>query len=127
MTMQKFAIVDANGVPVLLGSNQIAMDGSVPIPEFDDLAGYAGKWWDGAAWQDRPRMPEPIIGAASMDWTGLPTGATATVTDGDTGAVLATATESGGAIDLTFGDPGRYLIDVTADAPWMPWAGEITC
>jgi len=125
--MQKFAIVGADGVPVQLGANAVAPEGAVAVPEFDDLAGYAAKWWDGAAWQARPELPCPEFDDAGLHWTGLPAGTLAVVEDGDTLQVLAEVPEEAGAITLTFGDSGRYLIEVTGPAPYLPWAVEFTC
>ncbi len=48
---------------------------------------------------------------------GLPTGSTATVTDRETGEVLATLTDPG-SIELP--DPGPYAVEVTPPLPWLP-------
>lgn len=71
----------------------------------------------GGVWVPRSEAPPLVVAAPLVTCEGLPPGSVVTVTDGETGEVLATLT------DPTFfdlPDPGPYAVEVTPPLPWLP-------
>jgi hypothetical protein len=86
-------------------------------------------WWSGTEWQERLALPEPVITEAAEElhyaWSELPEGTVVTVEDGETGQVLGTEAEIGGAIAVELHDAGPYRLTVTGPAEWLAQEIEV--
>jgi hypothetical protein len=71
------------------------------------------------AWVPRPALPAPAISGATYLFA-VPVGASCEVIDAETGASLATATETAGQIELTFAEPGDYALEFVLPPEWIP-------
>lgn len=116
--MIHWATLDPSGFYPLSAGRGIAMpQGAVEVPGDLLPAQVIRMMLDGGEWVPRPEVPPLVVAAPQVTCEGLPPGSVVTVTDGETGEVLATLT------DPTFfelPDPGPYSVEVTPPLPWLP-------
>ena len=108
----------------------IPADG-IELPALGDIGLYWSLMRIKDQWEARPAILGPQItheGAlTSLQFADLPANAAATITDVETGQVLATVQAEGGSISFQLSDPGTYIVCVAAPDPVLPWEGRITC
>ncbi|MDP2738707.1 MAG: hypothetical protein Q8O82_08405 [Pseudorhodobacter sp.] len=72
---------------------------------------------EGGVWVPRPELVAPVVTPGLVVCADLPAGTLATVTDGETGEVLATITDP---TRIELPDPGPYSVEVTPPLPCLP-------
>jgi len=116
--MIHWATLDPTGVyPQTAGRGLGLPEGAIEVPGDLLPRQIIRMMLDGGGWVPRPEVPPLAVTGGLVTCEGLPPGSVVTVTDGETGEVLATLT------DPTFfelPDPGPYSVDVTPPLPCLP-------
>jgi len=116
--MIHWATLDPTGVyPHTAGRGAGLPEGAVEVPGDLLPAQIIRMMLDGGVWVPRPEVPPLVIALPLVTCEGLPTGSTVTVTDGETGEVLATLTDPA---FFELPDPGPYAVEVMPPLPWLP-------
>ena len=116
--MIAFAFLDSAGIPTRGGSLPILPDGAVPLPAPYGTIDLPRLMYVGGVWQERPRLPMPVITAQGFEVAGLPDGARLIVSR------LGSEEQSqlvptGGLIRVDLLANGTFEIQVTAPRPWL--------
>jgi hypothetical protein len=123
--MIHYAFMDGSGVYVRqAGDAKSVPSGAVEAPYRSDR--LIGMMLVEGVFQDRPRIAEPVVEGGNVVFSDLPAGTTATVEDLETNEVLATLTETAGAITIELVDAGAYHIQLTPPLPWLPHRLRVT-
>lgn len=114
-----FAILDANGIPMVLSDKD--QGGMTPVPPGVDgalcMLSVEG-------WVRRQAIAAPIVDEAGvMTFDEYPVGTLVEVIDTEDRVVLFEGAFDG-VIDLP--EPGSYQIEVKPPAPWIGWSGRLT-
>ena len=121
--MIHYAMLDATGVyPHTAGRGVALPKGALETPGDLLPAQIIRMMLDDGVWVPRPEVPPMAVTPPLVTCEGLPTGSTVTVSDGETGEVLATLTDP---ISLELPDPGPYQIEVTPPLPWLPLSQRV--
>ena len=128
--MIRYALVDTDGYVTGAGSGPRLIEGAEELPEgITPQAAIHLQLLDGA-FVPRPTVSEPKVtdfeaSGRAVQFTDLPPGTTAEITDTEIGAVIVTLPEVKGVIEIELPDPGRYRIEVTPPRPHLPMTIDI--
>jgi hypothetical protein len=127
--MIAWAFLDENGCVTRCGQGLSAPFDSMGLAEGTDPEIVALCHLVEGEWVPRPRISTPLITShtegTSVVFSGLPTGAIATVIDGEAGEVLDTVAQDAGTIWIELVDPGTYNIEVVGPVPWLRYLGNV--
>lgn len=106
-----------------------------PIDAWTEVTGFTAEALETMmltedGWLPRPICADPVISSAdgvlTIRFSGLPPGATVSVTDRETGQLLADLPEDAGVVEFSLCDAGAYVVSA-AGLPMLPWGGIVTC
>lgn len=119
--MMKYAILDENGIPLVLAEETSLPSGAVLLDGSAHLETLSRQMVSGGVWVDRPVTILTATSGPSAVVTLVASSEAASVRilDMDAGEVLLETTAGPGA-DWEFVDPGSYQIEIEPALPWLP-------
>jgi hypothetical protein len=120
--MMKYAILSANGLPLLLGEAETMPEGGVALHPSTNLIALRHQYCVDGTWIDRPAIGLTLTqddAGAHLTLTAAPAATRIVIHDIDAAELLfSTEVAPGEAWHLP--DPGRYAIEADGPAPWLP-------
>ena len=117
----KFAVVNPDGLPLILGDVEAPPEGATHLPASVPLETLSRQMLVEGVWQDRPAVALTLTpgSPASVTLSAGPAACPVRITDIAAGEILFEGT-AGAGTSWSFPDAGSYAVESDPPSPWLP-------
>lgn len=112
-TLKENGCVDVAGISQHPPNGYIAMPSGL-TPEFAPYLMFVE-----GEWQERPSIPEPVIGTTTIEIQNCPDEVIAEISDAEASVYLGEVESVDGVLEIELPDPGVYQIELVVPEPWQ--------